>query len=380
MKVLYIGSRADEAASLDLEREVTDLQRRFGDALGEPVSFSFLPRVLAEELAVTLARHRPDILHISAHGSANELALTNEAGAEVLLTATALRAYLPFDKPPRLVYLNACNSQEIAKALAEVVPMAIGITEPITNRAARTGAAAFYASVLDGASVSHAFDVARHTIGTMQSGETTAVLHVRTGIQPEMEFLHRVPRIVADFVDGTPRLDKGRYLIRSGIVGCAANTVQVVIFTDDSSFLDDYDAEDSNDELASRLCFVVRRTPVKGVLWTGECDNWWVSGDFRLFATGVAGDGTVFTVPATLVSDAIEHRYRLAPDGDVPADIAAALVRMRRDDGSELDYAPKRRPVHDDPKPPGSAPSPHPTAKKPEVKATPAVARNRGKG
>lgn len=343
MKVLYIGSKAEEAASLNLEREITDLQRRFGDALGEPVSFTFLPRVLAEELAITLSKHKPDILHISAHGTTNVLALANEAGDEVLLTATALRAYLGVDRPPRLVYLNACNSHEIAQALSDLVPMVIGITQPITNRAARSGAAAFYGSLLDGASVARAFEVANHTIATLQAGGTSAALHVRGGIEPNSEYMHRVPRLVADFQDGIPRLQKGRYLIRAGVVGCPSNTVQLIVFTDDASFVEDYDPEDTDDDLASHLCFVVRRTPAKGALWIAEGDNWWVSGDFRLFATGVTGDGSTFTVQATLVSEAIELRYRLAPGHDVPDDVALALTDMRRNDGAELDYAPKRR-------------------------------------
>lgn len=334
MKVMYVGSKSDEGASLNLEREITELQRRFGESSGEPVSFLFLPRLLAEELPLEIAKARPDVLHISAHGTAQNLALADESGREVPLSADALNAYLPVDKLPRLIYLNACDSNLIAEKLGDTVPMVIGTTAPITNRAARAGASAFYGRILEGASVGHAFRVAQKTIETLQSGNASAAIYCRKEIDPEKEYLHRSPRIIADFFEGKPKASRdGRYSIRVGVSGCPANAIQIVVFTDDASFIDDSD----DGELASDLCYVIRGTPIKGVRWIGEFETWDVSGDFRVFAVGVLGDGSTFTIPATDVCDAIESKYRISSKGVVPPEVAKAVVALRRNDGAQLD-------------------------------------------
>jgi hypothetical protein len=248
-----------------------------------------------------------------------------------------LAAFLPPDRKPRLIYLNACDSQDIARALAATIPMAIGSTAPITNRAARAGAVTFYERVLSGTSIQHAFSVAQKMVEMLQDRQASAVLHVRPGLDPDDVVLHTVPRIIADFVNGDPTPRRGHYKIRLGLVGCPANTTQVVFFTDDEKFIDD-----EEDNLPEDLCLVARGVPVRGVLWVAAEDDWEINGDFRLFAAGVTGDGTTFSLASTLC-EAIETRYHLASRHDLSSDIAAALAELRREDGTELDYAPRRR-------------------------------------
>ena len=337
LKVLFVASNAPDGAALNLEREITELQRRFAEAQGEPVSFAFLPGLRAEDLPGELAKRQPDILHISAHGSNEELSLVNEGGFKVALSAEALSAFLPAERPPRLVYLNACNSQEIAQALVSSVPMAIGITAPITNRAARAGAVDFYERILAGSTVGHAFGVVKQMIQMMQDQQASSELHARQGIIPDNEVLHRTPRLLADFIDGDPTPRRHEYSVLLGIVGCPANTTQVVFFTDDASFIDEED-----DDLQNDLCSVVRGKPVRSIMWIDDDDPWVINGDFRIFAVGATADGHTFSLASNL-SDAIEARYMLAPARNIPADIAAAVSELRRGDGGELDYPSARR-------------------------------------
>jgi hypothetical protein len=283
-----------------------------------------------------LAKRRPDILHISAHGSDEQLSLSNEAGKKVALNADALAAFLPPDHKPRLIYLNACDSHAIAKQLTTYVSMAIGTTAPITNRAARAGAVAFYERILTGSTVGNAFGVVKQMVQMLQDQQASSELFARQDIDPETEVLHLVPRMIADFLNGDPKPKRQEYSVRLGVVGCPANTTQIVFFTDDQSFVDE-----GEDDLENDLCWVVRGTPVRGVAWFDESGSWEVTGDFRIFAVGVNGDGHTFWVASTLC-EAIETRYRLAPNKDVPEDIAAAVRELRRQDGGQLDYAPAR--------------------------------------
>lgn len=356
MKVMFVASNPADEVTLNLEREITELQRRFSEVSGEPVAFSFLPGLNAEDLPGEISRRKPDVLHISAHGTEEQLSLSNAAGKRVALDAEALAAFLPPDRSPRLVYLNACDSEGIAAALAQsgAVSMAIGSTAPITNRAARAGALAFYERLLAGTPVQHAYDVGRKMIEMLQDKQASTKLHPARGVNPATEILHRIPRLIADFVGGDTAPNKWeQYSVRFGLVGCSANTRQVVFFTDDESFIDD-----EEDNPAVDLCVVVRDAPVSSVLWVDPDKGWDVQGDFRLFATGVTGDATSFTV-ASMLCDAIEARYRLA--GNLPSDVANAVARLRRENGAELDISQRverlarhgRKPTKA--RPPGSA-------------------------
>ncbi|OKO83553.1 hypothetical protein AC628_01705 [Bradyrhizobium sp. NAS96.2] len=317
--------------TLNLEREVTELQRRFAEAPGDPVSFTFLPGLPAEDLPAELAKHRPDILHISAHGSAEQLSLSNEVGKKVALSADALIAFLPPGAPPRLIYLNACDSKTIAQQLTRSVGMAIGTTAPITNRAARGGAVAFYERLLSGSSVGEAFRVVKYMVETLQDQQSSSEIHARAGVNPDNEVLHRVPRLIADFLEGDPSSKRGEFSISFGMMGCPANTMQVIFFTDDERFVD----EKAN--LEGDLCIVARRTPVRGVMWADQSKAWSVVGDFRIFAVGATTDGRTFSVASTLC-EAIETRYIWGPDKCVPPDVAAAIVELRNEDRGQLDY------------------------------------------
>ncbi|WP_246788615.1 CHAT domain-containing protein [Bradyrhizobium sp. CCBAU 53421] len=329
--MLFVASNPSDGVTLNLEREVTELQRRFAEAPGDPVSFTFLPGLRAEDLPAELAKHRPDVLHISAHGSAEQLSLSNEAGKKVALSAEALDAFLPPSYPPRLIYLNACDSEVIARQLTRSVSMAIGTTAPITNRAARAGAVAFYERILSGSSVGQAFQVVKHMIEMLQDQQSSSEIHARAGVDPNKEVLHRVPRLIADFRGGDPSSTSGEFPISFGMVGCPANTVQIIFFTDEQRFVGE------KENLESDLCIVARGTPVRSVMWADESKSWSVIGDFRVFAVGVTGDGHTFSVASSL-GDAIETRYLLGPDKCVPADIAAAITALRNEDRGQLDY------------------------------------------
>jgi hypothetical protein len=174
-------------------------------------------------------------------------------------------------------------------------------------------------------------------IELMQDRKASSQLHVRPGIDPNNEVLHRALRLIADFVDGDPTPEDGVYSVVLGVVGCPANTTQIIFFTDDESFIGK-----KQDNLPNDLCDVVRGAPVRGVVWLDSAEPWRVIGDFRMFAVGVTGDGQTFSVASTLC-EAIETRYLLAPGKNVPTDITTAMTELRREDGGALDYAPARR-------------------------------------
>ncbi len=328
MKIVYIGSNPADAVTLNLEKEITALQRQAMEASATAVTISYYPGLPFENLPKILHREKPDILHMAVHGEEEHLLLANEAGLPVHVTADMLGKFMSESCPPRLVYLNACKSDVIAKELLAIVPMAIGSDAPITNRAARAAAVSFYERIIDGASVGRAFDVSKMIMKGSANNQAAIILHRRPEIDPFNEFPHPIPRILAEFekINAKPTAD-GDYSIRFGLVGCPSDTRQVVFFTEDASFaIDDETYEED-------LCDVERSRPVRGVMWS---DNYWpIEGDARFYAVGVDGSEKHYSL-TTMLSDALETRYRAADTGNVPAHIAEAIADLRRKDGGSL--------------------------------------------
>ena len=226
--------------------------------------------------------------------------------------------------------------------MAKTVPIAIGTTAPVSNRAGQASALIFYDRLLSGASVQKAFEAARATIETLQAANASASIECRDDVDPRREVLYLNPTIVARFAESkfTPN-SNGDYEIEYGLFGCSPDTFQVIFFTDDESFIDEEDDEECENEmgneqlLASQLCRVVRGIPVRNTVWSEESE--WVYGDYGVFATAVTGAGKVLAVGSTLCS-ALEAYYRRFGErggkATLPAEAVEALQTLRSLDGS----------------------------------------------
>ncbi len=332
MKLLYIASNPDNQVTLDIERDITELQRRASAVTIDPVRVVFEPGLKFSELPTVLHREKPDILHIAAHGSSagEYLYFSNESKKQVKLTPGMLRSFIHDRNPPRLVYLNSCDSAQFAKTLIDPVPMAIGSTAPIGIQNARDAALAFYERIFDGSSVERAFDVAKHVmVGTME-GKAQLTLYSIQGLDILRERLLHVPQIVAEFERKRFRAGRdGHFAIRLGIMGVPVSTHQVIFFTDDATFISD----DEETQIEEDLCFVVRDSPVRGWLWADG--PWHTTGDFQLHAAATTAGGQTFTISSSLC-EALETRYRLL-HGRIPAIVQRAIETLRLLDGSDSD-------------------------------------------
>jgi CHAT domain len=176
MRVLFYAANYDDNRPLRVEQEITELQQACLDG-NRRIDFIFLPAKPFETIGDTINRLKPDVVHISAHGTADNIALTNIYEDKVELTAEALKTLLTVH-PPQLLYLNACNSLPIAQALTETVPFAIGTTADIANLYARQGAVNFYRAIMQGLSVKAAHEAARNTIRVLSHGKVDSDLAV----------------------------------------------------------------------------------------------------------------------------------------------------------------------------------------------------------
>jgi hypothetical protein len=331
MKVLYVACNADINKPLLLERDINEIQKRVGYLTLNEVEFVFLPHIYLEDLPSAISKYKPTILHIAAHGNNSGISLANSSNNPVFISGEHLKAFIDDECPPYIVYISACNSSEIAKIISEIVPICIGTSAPITNRAARSAAINFYDRLINGGSIQSAFQVGKAILeAESDSTKATSLMYYRDEVDPLNTRLVQTPKIVARFSKEKykPNND-GFYNFDLGIVGCPKTLIQVVFFTDDQSFI----CEDSDEEVA--LCLVVRDTPVRQTIWSD--DNWTSYADFRLYASCVTADGKIVSISSTLCEglDLWYRRFNPASRGKPLLEpIEVALKKLKQYDGA----------------------------------------------
>lgn len=326
MKVLYVASNPDSQSTLALEKEITDLQRRFSRTVGEPVEFIFLPNLNFEDLAQELARHEPDILHISAHSDTASLAMRTDAGHEVRIDSETLATMLPPDRPPSLIFVNSCDSEAIASGLARGSTMAIGTTAPVTNKAARASAVQLYDRLLQGRSVAEAHRASKAMLKAINTGTCTSELHFAPGTDPEITVLHRFPRILA-------RIESVNDMYVSfnpGLYGCPSSTSQTVFMSNDD------DLAEGPMSLEENLSTIVRAHPIQSVIWADI--DWITYGELRIYACATAPNGNCFAL-SCLLCEAIHNYSQFIgkhPGIRTEAQLNKIVNNLRENDGSGL--------------------------------------------
>ena len=347
MKVLFIASNPEDQGTLDIERELTGLQMRLlqADRRGM-IELKVLPALAIEELPSVLIDQQPDVLHIAAHGTKNRLLFTNRNRARVELTSAQLRGLLgAAPVRPSIVFLNACTSKTFAKMLTDVVPIAIGMTAEISNPGAIEATAVFYEWLARGGSVAMAHQAADAMLQCLDESGVKMMLFLAGGPEQAEKILVDPLRILVAFESVERRLGEktsfkafrlkpdrtGHYRFNIGVAGCPTDMTQLVIFTDDETYIE------SGETLEKDLCLVSRDTSVRGSVWTSF--SWPANGDTRLFATVATGSAKALSTVSTLI-EGLERYYFLEPRHkhlakDAVKAIRSAMADLRANDGTQ---------------------------------------------
>lgn len=121
------------------------------------------PAARPDDLLQALYEVRPHVVHFSAHGWSEGLLLMDPSGRQPhRVHGEALAAlFRTFPGNIRLVVLNACDSDSLARVIAGVVGCAIGMRGKVSDEAAITFGSALYRAIGFGESIQAAFDQAR---------------------------------------------------------------------------------------------------------------------------------------------------------------------------------------------------------------------------
>lgn len=185
VRILFLGANPRATQSLQLDEEVRAIDQALSGAnLSGHFELFQKWAVRVSEIEGYLLRHKPAILHFSGHGSkAQGIILEGEGGQGHPVSAERLARFLgQFNQHLRCVVLNACYSEEQAKALAQEIDCVIGMRSLVDDRGAVRFAAAFYQAIAYGKSLQAAFDLACSDIelGELRQDDRPAIVAVRS--------------------------------------------------------------------------------------------------------------------------------------------------------------------------------------------------------
>lgn len=163
MKVLFLAANPTTTNQLQLDEEMRAIEEkvRFSqhrDAVEVISKWAVRP----DDLQLALLQVKPMVVHFSGHGAGSPgIVLHGEVrGTEYLVPADALKhLFSTLKKNIRVVVLNACETEEQASAVAEVIDFVIGMDASIHDETARRFSAAFYLGLASGESVATSFEM-----------------------------------------------------------------------------------------------------------------------------------------------------------------------------------------------------------------------------
>ena len=160
IKILFLAANPSATAKLRIDEEARAIDQAL--RLAEYRNFDIISHwaLRIEDLQQLLLRHQPDIVHFSGHGAVGEIILQDASGQSIAVGATTLRNLFQVLKDNiRCVVLNACYSTPQAAAIAEVIDAVVGMSDAISDDAARQFSAAFYSALGYGRTVAEAFQL-----------------------------------------------------------------------------------------------------------------------------------------------------------------------------------------------------------------------------
>ena len=160
MRVLHFSAEpiCDERLMLSAEL------RGIADALlpgkvRNDTTLEAVPQARPSDIDIYLQNNRPDIVHFSMHGTEDGLVVCDAYLEDRLYETEDLKAALN-GLGVKLVVLNACESEKVAKAIVDDVDVVIGTTRTLSDDHAIVFSEVFYRSLQVGLSIEKSYEAA----------------------------------------------------------------------------------------------------------------------------------------------------------------------------------------------------------------------------
>ena len=162
IRILYLSANPENTQVLNFAEEIRAIREEIKKAkLRDRFIIHLELAIRVKDLTEPIMEYTPDIVHFSGHGSLDsEIKLLDESGVNAkIVPKTALaNMFKQYKDQIRLVVLNACYSEDQAKAIAQHVDCVVGYSRAIEDTAAIEFSRGFYRALGKGFSVQSAID------------------------------------------------------------------------------------------------------------------------------------------------------------------------------------------------------------------------------
>ncbi|MGZ5006373.1 MAG: CHAT domain-containing protein [Methylobacter sp.] len=167
-KILIVAANPLDTERLGLDeeyREIKEILRTSGRK--SHFDLEYAPAANVDDLRQRLLDFDPHIVHFSGHGELQGLYFQNEQNSAQLIRKEALEhLFALFKNTINCIVLNACYSEDLAKAFANHIERVIGMDSPIGDEAAIKFAKGFYQALFYGRDVDFSFEFGKSAIET----------------------------------------------------------------------------------------------------------------------------------------------------------------------------------------------------------------------
>jgi len=228
--ILYLSANPANTEPLELNKECNKIDEELRYAAGKGIfKLEQYHDISLENLIKQILNYEPHIVHFSGHGSpSSSLIFKNEENGQIqVVPPNALsKVFKILSKDIPLVFLNACYSEDQAKAIAEHVDCVIGMSRAISDEAARKFSVSFYSSLGFGKSIRDAFDLATVNLELLEIPEesTPKLLVVKEGVDPLKLFIPEGKQ------NGNDAICKMLPLFKENLIKLASNEIDVQEF------------------------------------------------------------------------------------------------------------------------------------------------------
>lgn len=164
LRVMFVAANPAALPELQLAEEAKRIEDKLrGTPAEQRIDFDWHWSAGPESLVDMFFPNPPDVLHFAGHGTASGGLMVQTADGRAHPVAPEAFAELISVRPrrPRVIFLNACFSAVMARAISPFIDAVVGMRGEVEDRAARQFAVEFYRALAHGDAIKPAFDTAR---------------------------------------------------------------------------------------------------------------------------------------------------------------------------------------------------------------------------
>lgn len=192
IRILFLSANPWNTSRISVDEEAREIFERLQEG---PHRYKFElykhTAIRPMDLQKLLMIHRPHIVHFSGHGHKKQkIIFGGTAGRGKTIDGQGLaQMFALYRRHLRLVVLNACFTNAMARSIAEAIDYSVGTGKAIGDKAGVAFAGGFYRALGFGTSVKEAFASAKAELGLTRMPRSQGIeLFVRDGLNEKDAF------------------------------------------------------------------------------------------------------------------------------------------------------------------------------------------------